>query len=69
MAKVTDVYKHGSLLNYGINICLINLCDIVPGAYVIKHFEALINLAPYLTLPANIRVGWEGLQGTNTLAY
>jgi hypothetical protein len=25
--------------------------------------------APLLALPANIRLGWKGLPGTNTLAY
>ncbi len=31
----------------------------------IKLFTAVI----YLALPANIRLGWKGLVGTNTLAY
>jgi len=47
----------------------------MPGANVIKHFTAVsydlkgASLGQATALPANIRLGWKGLPGTNTLAY
>ncbi len=40
-----------------------------PGAYHrVEHLKgATLGQAP--ALPANIRLGWKGLPGTNTLAY
>ncbi len=42
-----------------------SLMFVRPGAYpIVEH------LARYaLVLPANIRLGWKGLPGTNTQAY
>ena len=38
-----------------------------PGAY--PRVEQVASLPYNLALPANIRLGWKGLPGTNTLAH
>ncbi len=34
-----------------------------------KHLSSSLLKGRLLTLPINIRLGWKGLPGTNTLAY
>jgi hypothetical protein len=41
----------------------------VQGVYPrVEHLKGA-SLVKSLALPANIRLGWKGLSGTNTLAY
>ncbi len=41
-----------------------------PGAYPrVEYMKSSSLQGRLLALPTNIRLGWEGLQGTNTLAY
>ena len=39
------------------------------GAYPRVENMKGVSLGKALALPANIRLGWKGLPGTNTLAY
>jgi hypothetical protein len=35
----------------------------------VKHLSGVTPLGSLLALPINIRLGWKGLPGTNTLTY
>ncbi len=39
------------------------------GAYTKVEHLKIASLRKALALPANVRLGWKGLLGTNTLAY
>jgi len=40
-----------------------------PGAYPREEHLKVVSLGQAPALLANIRLGWKGLPGTNTLAY
>jgi hypothetical protein len=45
---------------------LISCLRVRPEPPRVKYLSSMVRL---LALPKNIRLGWKGLQGTNSLAY